>query len=141
MCAARSETIHESTAGAYLPDLLDELIPLMNASHADVLRYEVGIPMRYAECFAILEHGRRVEFRDKRMFVGRIGHHPCESLLFESKGLHIMLDMCPEGAHGPVRDMHIKKVSIPHPDPLPGMVQRVRRFIGIDGSQVLLPVA
>ena len=39
---------------------LDEAIPLQGASHADVAEYRVEIPMRYAECLAVLRDGRKV---------------------------------------------------------------------------------
>jgi hypothetical protein len=48
--------------------ILDELIPLRRGSHADVVEYRVEIPMRYAECHAILADGSRVAFRNPRRF-------------------------------------------------------------------------
>ena len=46
--------------------ILDSLIPLRNASHADVVEYRVEIPMRYAECYAILTDGRRARLVEPR---------------------------------------------------------------------------
>ncbi len=40
--------------------ILDEVIPLDGASHTDVVNYSVEIPLRYAECFALLCDGRKV---------------------------------------------------------------------------------
>jgi hypothetical protein len=139
MCAASIDMMRESTANVYLADILDNLIPLRDASHAEVVRYHVDIPMRYAECFAELADGRRVAFRDKRRFIGWIGHRPCESLLFRSDGLHIAVEIA-QGEHGPIRDVAVKTAKSMSGGRVQAVANRVRKFIGIDGSQVLMPV-
>mgnify|MGYP001824429162 FL=1 len=53
---------------------LDDAIPLQGASHADVCEYVVEIPMRYAECFALLNDGRKVGLKNPRQFVGWSRH-------------------------------------------------------------------
>ena len=131
--------MRQSAANACLADILDKLVPLREASHADVVRYHVDIPMRYAECFAELTDGRRVAFRDKRRFIGWIGHRPCESLLFRSDGLHIAVDVA-HGEESPIRDVAVKTAKPPSGGRVQAVAKRVRKFIGIDGSQVLLPV-
>lgn len=130
MCAARLEAIRESGPGAYLHGFLDEMIPLRDASHADVVSYSVQIPMRYARCFAELADGRSVGLREENRFVGWIGHRPCESLLFRSKGLHITLDVAEDCGDGPIQCVSVKA------ERLLDVTHRVRKFIGIDGSLV-----
>ena len=139
MCAASIDMIRESTANVYLADILDNLIPLRDASHAEVVRYHVDIPMRYADCFAVLADGRRVAFRYKRRFIGCIGHRPCESLLFRSDGMHIAVEIA-QGEHGPIRDVAVKTAKSMSGGRVQAVANRVRKFIGIDGSQVLMPV-
>ncbi|MGI9262352.1 MAG: hypothetical protein ACR2QR_09975, partial [Woeseiaceae bacterium] len=69
--------------------VLDDTIPLRDgASHADVLEYVVQIPLRYAECFALMADGRKVGLRNPRKFVGWSQHDPNRSLLFRSNGKH-----------------------------------------------------
>lgn len=71
---------------------LDEVLPLAGASHADVVRYGIDIPMRYAECYATLADGRNVRLRNSRNFLGWSDSHLSRRLLFRSGGRHIVLD-------------------------------------------------
>ena len=64
-------------------DFLDKMLPLRNASHADVEHYGVDIPMRYSECYARLVDGRIVRLRNARQFVGWTGVNGSRRLLFE----------------------------------------------------------
>ena len=43
---------------------LDRMLPLNGASHAEAVDYAIVIPMRYAECVAILADGRQVRLRE-----------------------------------------------------------------------------
>ncbi len=73
--------------------ILDDLIPLRGASHADVVEYRVEIPMRYAECHALLTDGRKVRLVDSRKFLGWSSHDSRRSL---GVGLgHQRFDHCP----------------------------------------------
>lgn len=58
-----------------LPDsrFLDEQIPLIGASYADVVGLGVDIPTRYAECFAVLKDGSKVRLRRREQLLGRSG--------------------------------------------------------------------
>lgn len=115
---------------------LDEAIPLQGASHADVVEYLVEIPMRYAECFALLSDGRKVALQNPRQFVGWSKHDRSRSLLFRSNGKHFevaveagLLGQSP----GCIRTVFLEARS----------EQRsslARKFIGIDGDLVILPV-
>ena len=63
---------------------LDKILPLKNASHADVDHYGVDIPMRYSECYAKLNDGRVVRLRNARQFVGWTGMNGSRRLLFDN---------------------------------------------------------
>ena len=70
-------------------DFLDRVIPLDGASHAEVLNYTIEIPMRYANCFAILIDGRKVRLRDSGKFLGWSGWGKQRSYLFRSDDQYI----------------------------------------------------
>lgn len=137
MCAANAEAVYESPAAIQLAGFLDDLIPLRDASHADVIGYSVEIPMRYAECFAWLRDGRRVGFRHKRRFVGWTGYEACRSLLFNSEGLHLVIDVDDDSAAAPIGDVLIQPTESQSPPNQTGKGGRIRKFVGIDGSQVV----
>ncbi len=70
---------------------LDQMIPLKNASHADVVSYGVDTPMRYTECYATLKDGRITRFRDARQFIGWSGMNGSRRLLFRSDAGRILI--------------------------------------------------
>ena len=110
--------------------VLDELIPLRNASHADVLEYCVDIPIRYAECFARLADGRKVALQEPRKFVGWSGHSASRSLLFRGKSSTLELDIGDAGNKslpGKIRNIIFEFLA-------PRSADSMRKFIGIDGS-------
>ncbi len=116
--------------------VLDDAIPLQGASHADVVEYLVEIPMRYAECFALLSDGRKVALQEPRKFVGWSRHDRDRSLLFRSNGEHfeVAVEACLHGqAPGCIREVFLEAKSERRSSP-------ARRFIGIDGDLVILPV-
>lgn len=96
---------------------LDQLLPLADASHADVVRYAVDIPMRYAECVATLADGRSVRLTDSRQLLGRTGDE-CDCLLLFSIGERYLLMSAETG-----------RVEILDESEVPR-----RRFIARDGS-------
>lgn len=115
---------------------LDEAIPLQNASHADVVEYLVEIPLRYAECFALLSDGRKVALQNPRHFVGWSSYDPDRSLLFRSRGKHfeVAVEASLRGqSPGCVRTVFLEAESGQHSS-------HARKFIGVDGDLVLLPV-
>ena len=115
---------------------LDEAIPLKGASHAEVVEYRVEIPMRYAECFALLRDGRKVGLQDPRKFKGWSTHNPDRSLLFRSNGKHFEVaveEQLRGKTPGCIRQVFLEARS----------EQRsslARKFIGVDGDLVILPV-
>ncbi len=65
-------------------DFLDKMIPLVGASHAEVVNYAVDVPLRFADCFATLADGRKVRFRDTSRFIGWSDANGRRTLLFRS---------------------------------------------------------
>ena len=99
-------------------EFLDQMIPLKDASHADVVSYGVDTPMRYTECFARLKDGRVVRFRDTRQFIGWSGMNGSRRLLFRSDAGRILIPSS-EG----------RKESIE-----PSRASAARKFITRDGG-------
>lgn len=115
--------------------ILDELVPLAGASHTDVVEYRVEIPMRYAECFAILADGRKIAFREPKKFLGWSSHEPRRSLLFRNNDqtLEIEVDSAAISRDcTTVRSINLQAA-------LRNGANSVRKFIGIDGDLILLP--
>ena len=115
--------------------LLDDLIPLRDASHTEVVEYSVEIPLRNAECYALLQDGRQVRFQDPRKFVGWSSHNPSRTLLFRVNGAHLELDVEEElagQAPGKIHNIVIEAMAL-------RCAGKMRKFIGIDGGLVLLP--
>ena len=115
--------------------LLDDLIPLREASHTDVVEYSVEVPFRYAECFALLQDGRKVGLVEPRKFVGWSSYNPSRTLLFRVKGAHLELDIEEQlagKAPGKVHNITLEAMALRCADTM-------RKFIGIDGDLVLLP--
>ena len=115
--------------------ILNELVPLRGASHADVVEYRVEIPMRYAECFAILADGRKVEFADPRRFLGWSSHAARRSLLFRANDLTLEVEvdsLAAQRERSTVRSINLQAA-------VREQAMRVKKFIGIDGDLLLLP--
>ena len=118
-------------------EVLDEAIPLDGASHADVVEYVVEIPMRYAECKALLADGRKVGLQRPRQFVGFSKHAPNRSLLFRAnngKHFEVAVEERLRGrTPGCIRQVLLEARS-------ERRSSQARKFIGIDGDLVILPV-
>lgn len=116
--------------------LLDDLIPLRDASHNDVVEYSVEVPFRYAECFALLADGRKVGFIEPRKFVGWSSYSPSRVLLFRINGAHLELDVEEQLAGiapGKIHNITLEAMAVRCAD-------KMKKFIGIDGDQLLLPI-
>lgn len=61
---------------------LDQAVPLLGASHADVVKYDVRVPTRYAVCFATLADGRVVRFQEPSLFIASSATEGSSSFLF-----------------------------------------------------------
>jgi hypothetical protein len=130
---------HDLLNGASLVEnsarILDTLVPLRNASHADAVEYRVEIPMRYAECMAILADGRKAAFREPRNFLGWSSHDARRSLLFRHNdiALEVEIDnLAAERACGIVRSINLQAA-------IRSTANRIKKFIGVDGSLLNLP--
>lgn len=112
-------------------DVLDNVVPLQGASHADVVEYCIEAPMRFAECLALLADGRKVGLRNPCQFVG----WSSESLLFSSNGKHceVAVENGSDGhGQGCIRIAFLEEKS-------ERRSATARKFIGIDGDLVNLP--
>lgn len=117
--------------------VLDDLIPLRCASHADVVEYCVDIPIRYAECFARLADGRKVALQSPRKFVGWSSHTKNRSLLFRGKTSTLQLDIGSSSdisLPGKIRNIVFEFLA-------PRSADTMKKFIGIDGSLLYQPVS
>ena len=115
--------------------LLDELIPLQGASHADVVEYRVEVPLRYAQCIAALSDGRKVPLSDPRAFVGWAGAKSERSLLFRCGQASLELGLASQAdasLPGRIRNIVFEALA-------PRCATTVRRFIGVDGGLVYQP--
>lgn len=115
--------------------ILDDLIPLRGASHADVVEYRVEIPMRYAECYALLTDGRKVKFVDCRKFLGWSSHDARRSLLFRNNDITLEVEvdnLAAEKQKSTVRSINLQAA-------IRQGANRIKKFIGINGDQLILP--
>ena len=123
---------------------LDNVIPLDGASHSDVVEYVVDIPMRYAECFAVLRDGERVSFKMPRGFLGWSSHDEKRSLLFRNGGMRILIQVDPDSCcdePGHVHDITLESAAtdICETEKVVNGTSLLRKFIGVDGKQFVLP--
>lgn len=115
--------------------ILDNLIPLRGASHADVVEYRVEIPMRYAECRAILADGSQVRFKNPRKFLGWSSHDARRSLLFRNNDITLEVEVDNQAAaeeRSTVRSINLQAA-------MRKGANRLKKFIGIDGDLLTLP--
>jgi hypothetical protein len=115
--------------------LLDDLIPLRDASHTEVVEYSVEVPTRNAECYALLQDGRKVGLVEPWLFRGWSSHDPSRTLLFRVNGAHLELDVEDEltgKAPGKIHNIILEAVAL-------RCANTMKKFIGIDGNLVLLP--
>lgn len=66
-------------------NLLDQRIPLQDASYRDVVGVKIDIPMRYAEFVADLRDGRRVRLRRRSQLLGWSGSSNERHFYFECR--------------------------------------------------------
>ena len=71
---------------------LDQIIPLLGASHTEVVDYLVTVPMRYAEVKARLANGRTARLADARQFLGWRGYGSNPTLLFACGERKVVVD-------------------------------------------------
>ena len=115
--------------------ILDDIIPLRGASHADVVEYRVEIPMRYAECHAILADGSTARFVEPRKFLGWSSHDARRSLLFRNNDITLEVEVDNQAVtmqKSTVRSINLQAA-------LRQGANRLKKFIAIDGDLLTLP--
>ncbi|MDH3621398.1 MAG: hypothetical protein OER91_10920 [Gammaproteobacteria bacterium] len=115
--------------------ILDSLIPLRGASHADVVEYRVEIPMRYAECHAVMADGSKVRFMNPRKFLGWSSHDERRSLLFRNNDITLEVEVDNQAVaeeRSTVRSINLQAA-------MRRGANRIKKFIGIDGDLLILP--
>lgn len=115
--------------------ILDDLIPLHQASHADVVEYRVEIPMRYAECHAVLADGTTARFAEPRKFLGWSSHDVRRSLLFRNNDVTLEVEvdnLATERECSTVRSINLQAA-------VRKGANHIKKFIGIDGDLLILP--
>lgn len=114
-------------------ELLDLAIPLAGASHANVVSYDVAVPMRYSECLATLEDGRQVRLRHPGQLVGWSGPAGQRSLVFKhgDRGIEIRMG----GTQSPrIRSIHACRLMVSE---APFRVARCQhKLVARDGSLI-----
>jgi len=115
-------------------ELLDTLIPLRGASHADVVAYSTDIPMRYTECRATLADGRVARLRNPRQLTGWSDTGTTLELLFTGTDRHVEIAV-ERSASERVRDITCWRVSGNKPN------GNARYFVARDGSQFAIELA
>jgi hypothetical protein len=71
---------------------LDEIIPLIGASHTEVVDYLVSVPMRYAEVKARLANGRTARLVNAKQFLGWRGYGANPTMLFDCGDRRVVVD-------------------------------------------------
>jgi hypothetical protein len=125
----------------YATSLLDQVIPLRNASHADVVKYIVDTPMRYAECFGVLMCGRKISLVNSRQFVGWSSHDAKRSLLFRNREVQVEIRVDPDNPDSCESPGHVRDIVLEPVHDKVGDARSKRKFIAIDGSMLVLPQA
>ena len=119
--------------------LLDEVIPLKDASHADVVSYAVEAPMRYAECFGVLASGRKIPLQDNRQFVGWSCQCAKRSLLFQNDDVRVEVHVDPDDPVSCDEPGYVREVTVERRDRESKDTETYRKFIGRDGGLLRIP--
>lgn len=121
---------------------LDGVIPLNGVSHADVVRYDVDIPMRYAECYATLANGRKARMLDSSQFIGWSEDNGERAYIFRSGRRRIEIRTNAEPGQSthqviswPSLVIGTKDLSfLSHDNPVTGSLKHLRKIVARDGS-------
>ena len=113
-------------------ELLDLAIPLAGASHANVVSYDVVVPLRYSECLATLEDGRQVRLRHPRQLVGWSGSNGRKSLFFKHGDRGIEIETGAKRSR--IRSIHACRLTVSK-SPVTGAT-RQSKVIARDGGIV-----
>lgn len=124
-------------------DFLDNVIPLLGTSYADVESLGVDIPMRYARFYARLRDGSKVRLRNSRAFAGWSCENGKGSYLFFDSGLHVEIRVDPDhpaSRRAPASICAVIPQSTRNTDSQAQFqeAKSARKFVAVDGSQILL---
>lgn len=133
-------------------EFLDRKLPLVGASHADVVNYSVDVPLSFASCFATLTDGRKVRFRESGKFLGWSDAGRKRTLLFRSGRRRIEIHTNTSLPAGHIRSgRRCRVVSWPSlmlggndllirrdRDQLKSREQGARKFIARDGGLLII---
>ena len=104
---ARGELVVERTA-----QVLDQVVPLADASHTAVTAYQVADGGNGFELVAALADGRQARLAEPAQFVGFNGHDPATAVLLEHNGLHIEIQIDREHPVGAAHAAGVKDVLL-----------------------------
>ena len=104
---ARGELVVERTA-----QVLDQIVPLADASHADVTAYRVADGGNGFELVAALADGSQARLAEPAQFVGFNGQDPATAVLLEHNGLHIEIQIDREHPVGAAHAAGVKDVLL-----------------------------
>ena len=104
---ARGELVVERTA-----QVLDQIVPLADASHTNVTAYQVADGGNGFELVAALADGSQARLAEPAQFVGFNGHDPATAVLLEHNGLHIEIQIDREHPVGAAHAAGVKDVLL-----------------------------
>ena len=98
---------------ARVAEVLDEMVPLANGSHSDVVAYGIGEDSNgQHQLRMILQDGGNIALADPEQFVGFVGESEPSSILLQHNGLHLDILIDPEHPVGAVHPAGVKDVEI-----------------------------
>ena len=98
---------------ARVAEVLDEMVPLANGSHSDVVAYGIGEDSNgQHKLRMILQDGGNTALADPEQFVGFVGESEPSSILLQHNGLHLDILIDPEHPVGAVHPAGVKDVEI-----------------------------
>ena len=98
---------------ARVAQVLDEMVPLANGSHSDVVAYGIGESSDgQRQLRMILQDGGNTALTQPEQFVGFVGESEPSSILLQHNGLHLDILIDPEHPVGAVHPAGVKDVEI-----------------------------
>ncbi|MGG2087910.1 malate synthase G [Priestia aryabhattai] len=91
---------------AFAKNFLDEVIPLVQSSHAEVVQYS----LENGKLVAQLNDGSLTELQEKGKFVGYQGEESPDALLFKNNGLHFEVQIDRTDSIGKTDDAGVKDI-------------------------------
>jgi len=91
---------------------LDRAVPLSDAEHREVARYELSTDSGTARLDMLLTSGRRVRLADERQFVAHASSESATTLLFRNHGLHVEIRVDPESPIGSTARANVADVVL-----------------------------